>query len=102
MGITGASCEVPYSMAKAAIIGFTRALAKEVGPSHITVNCVAPGVIDTDMNQNLTRRISRIYVTRHRSDESGHLRRLRGLFSFLHPKMHLFLQGRLSVPTADL
>lgn len=53
-GITGASCEVSYSTAKAAIIGFTRALAKEVGPSHITVNCVAPGVIDTDMNRDLT------------------------------------------------
>ncbi len=48
-GITGASCEVHYSTAKAAVIGLTRALAKEVGPSGITVNCVAPGVIDTDM-----------------------------------------------------
>jgi len=53
-GITGASCEVSYSTAKAAVIGFTRALAKEVGPSHITVNCVAPGVVYTDMNMNLS------------------------------------------------
>lgn len=48
-GMTGASCEVHYSTAKAALIGLTRALAKEVAPSGITVNCVAPGVIDTDM-----------------------------------------------------
>ncbi|MEQ8201961.1 MAG: SDR family oxidoreductase [Syntrophomonadaceae bacterium] len=49
-GITGASCEVHYSTAKAAVIGFTKALARELGPSNIQVNCVAPGIIDTDMN----------------------------------------------------
>ena len=49
-GIVGASCEVHYSTAKAALIGFTKALAKEVGPSGITVNAIAPGVVRTDMN----------------------------------------------------
>ena len=48
-GVTGASCEVAYSAAKAGLIGFSKALAKELGPSHIRVNCVAPGVMDTDM-----------------------------------------------------
>ena len=52
-GQVGASCEVHYSTAKAALIGLTKALAKEVGPSHIQVNCVAPGVIQTDMNRVL-------------------------------------------------
>lgn len=52
-GKVGASCEVHYSAAKAGLRGMTMALAKELGPSNITVNCIEPGVIDTEMNASL-------------------------------------------------
>lgn len=54
-GLVGSSMEVCYSASKASLIGFTKALAKEVGPSNINVNCVCPGVIDTPMNSHLTK-----------------------------------------------
>lgn len=54
-GITGGACEVHYSAAKAGLDGMTKALAKELGPSNIRVNSIAPGIIETDMNSNLTQ-----------------------------------------------
>jgi len=54
-GISGASMEVAYSSSKAAIIGMSKALAKELGPSNINVNVIAPGVIDTKMNSNISK-----------------------------------------------
>lgn len=53
-GVVGGSCEAPYTAAKAGVIGLTKALAKELGPSRIRVNCVAPGAIETDMTAFLT------------------------------------------------
>ena len=54
-GMVGGACEVHYSAAKAGVIGLTKALAKELGPSNIGVNCVAPGIIKTDMISNLNQ-----------------------------------------------
>lgn len=56
-GIVGASCETIYSVTKAGVNGMTKALAKELGPSNIRVNAIAPGIIDTDMNKNLTQEV---------------------------------------------
>lgn len=58
-GQVGASCEVHYSASKAAVIGLTKALAKELGPSHIRVNCVAPGIIETDMTAEVNEAIKK-------------------------------------------
>jgi len=55
-GIIGASCEVHYSVTKAGIDAMTKSLAKELGPSNIRVNSIAPGAIDTDMNKYLTEK----------------------------------------------
>lgn len=52
-GEVGASCEVAYSASKGAVIAMTRALAKELAPSNVRVNCISPGVIDTEMNSHL-------------------------------------------------
>ena len=54
-GITGASCEVAYSTSKAGVNGLTKALAKELGPSNIRINSIAPGIIDTEMNSELSK-----------------------------------------------
>ncbi len=54
-GLVGASCEAHYSVAKAGLDAMTKSLAKELGPSNIRVNSIAPGIIDTDMNSNLSQ-----------------------------------------------
>lgn len=74
-GITGGSCEVHYSAAKAGIIGMTKALAKEMGPSNIRVNAIAPGAIDTDMNADLTERRKARVRKRNTFKKNGYTKR---------------------------
>ena len=61
-GLEGASCESVYCASKCGIVGFMSSLAKEFGPSNINVNCVAPGLIDTDMNSELTENEKRTII----------------------------------------
>ena len=56
-GLVGASCEVAYSVSKAGLDALTKSLAKELGPSNVRVNSIAPGIIDTEMNNNLNEEI---------------------------------------------
>ncbi len=61
-GKLGASCEVPYSAVKAGLIGMTKAMAKELAPSGVLVNCVCPGAVDTDMNADLSEDEKRAFA----------------------------------------
>ena len=97
-GITGASCEVPYSAAKAGIIGLTRALAKEVGPSGIRVNCIAPGVIDTEMNGNLTPEVMAQLREETPLGTIGTLKQVADLALYLAGEGASFLTGQVISP----
>ena len=72
-----------YSASKAGLIGFTKALAKELGPSGITVNCIAPGLIDTDMNNNLTQEDKEEFAMQTALQRIGSPQDVANLVSFL-------------------
>jgi len=101
-GIAGASCEVHYSASKAAIIGLTKALAKEVGLSGITVNCIAPGVIMTDMNKNL--KASDIDVLKDETplNSIGETADIAELALFLASQKAKFITGQVISPNGGL
>ena len=97
-GITGASCEVHYSASKAAVIGLTKALAKELGPSGITVNCVAPGVIDTDMNSALTEDIIKELKEETPLGKIGSPSDIAEIIAFLAGEKARFITGQVISP----
>ena len=97
-GITGASCEAAYSSAKAAVIGLSKALAHELGPSGIRVNCVAPGVIDTDMNKNLTPADMDALRDETPLGVIGRPEDVSGLVSFLASDRARFITGQVISP----
>lgn len=101
-GIAGASCEVHYSASKAAVIGFTKALAKELGPSHITVNCVAPGVIDTEMNAQLDQETKDCLCEETPLGIIGKPKDIAGTILFLASDQGNFLTGQVISPNGGI
>ncbi len=82
-GVYGASCETVYSATKAAVIGLTKALARELAPSNVQVNCVAPGAIETKMNGNLSAEDKRSFAEEIPMGRFGTPEEIAGVVSFL-------------------
>ncbi len=82
-GVYGASCETVYSATKAAVIGLTKSLARELAPSNIQVNCVAPGAIDTKMNNNLSAEDKVAFAEEIPMGRFGTAKETAGVVSFL-------------------
>lgn len=101
-GIAGASCEVHYSASKAAVIGFTKALAKELGPSGITVNAVAPGVIMTDMCASLSEEDIEALKEETPTGKTGTPRDIAETILFLASSGGDFLTGQIISPNGGI
>ena len=94
-GETGGSCEVHYSASKAAVIGFTKALAKEVGPSGIRVNCIAPGAVETDMMADFGEEDKRALAEASPLCRLGTARDVAGAVLFLASERSGFITGQV-------
>lgn len=98
-GVCGASCETVYSATKAAVIGFTKALAKELAPSNVQVNCVAPGAIETKMNANLSAEDKVAFANEIPMGRFGTPEEIAGVVAFLAGKDSAYVTAQ--VITAD-
>lgn len=94
-GVLGASCEVQYSASKAGLIGFTKALAKELGPSNINVNAIAPGFIETEMNKELSAEEKQAFVESTALLRVGKPYEVAELVGFLASKSSDYITGQV-------
>ena len=101
-GQVGASCEAAYSATKGAVIAYTKALAKELGPSNIRVNCVAPGVIDTDMNARLSAEDLAALAEETPLGRVGTPEEAAAAITFLASDEASFLTGQVVAPNGGL
>ena len=93
-GISGASCETVYSATKAAVIGLTKALGKELAPSNVQVNCIAPGAIDTKMNSNLSNEDKAAFADEIPAGSFGTPEEIAGIVSFLAGKDSAYITSQ--------
>ena len=101
-GQVGASCEAAYSATKGAVIAYTKALAKELGPSNIRVNCVAPGVINTEMNAHLSQSDLSILADETPLGRIGTPEEAAAAIAFLASDEASFLTGQVIAPNGGL
>ena len=101
-GQTGGSCEVHYSAAKAGLIGLTKALAKEVGPAGIRVNCVAPGVIMTDMMAGADEETRRVLSEETPLERLGTPQDVARAVAFLVSDEASFITGQVLAPNGGI
>ena len=101
-GQVGASCEAAYSATKGAVIAYTKALAKELGPSNIRVNCVAPGVIDTEMNAHLSPEDLAALAEETPLSRIGTPEEVASAIAFLASDEASFLTGQVLAPNGGL
>ncbi len=94
-GICGGSCEVIYSASKGAIVAFTKALSKELGPSGICVNCVAPGLIETDMNKNLSEDDKKEFTDGISLGRTGSVEEIAETVAFLVSEASSYITGQV-------